>query len=112
MLPDKAYVLASVLFTLITVLDSSSRKPLAEVTVSITRGEETLAEAETDEHGEIAFSNLAASSYRLKIEKAGYVDLLDSRGRGRLVTDSTAPILLSRAVVITGQVFDEKGQPL
>ena len=105
-------MLANVLFTLITVLDSSSSKPLAEATVTITRGEETLAEAESDEHGEVTLPDLAAGDYRIKVEKAGYVDLLDSRGHGRLVTDSAAPILLTPAVVITGQVFDGQSQPL
>jgi 5-hydroxyisourate hydrolase-like protein (transthyretin family) len=67
-------MLANVLFRLITVLDSSSSKPLAEATVTITRGEETLSEVETNDHGEAALPDLAAGSYRIKVEKAGYVD--------------------------------------
>ena len=105
-------MLASLLFTLITVLDSSSSKPLAAATVTITRGEETLAEAETDEHGQLTLPDLIAGSYRIKVEKAGYVDLLDSRGCGRLVTDLAAPILLTPAVAIAGQVFDGQSQPI
>ena len=67
----------------VSVVDSNSRKAIAGAVVSISRGGETVAEAESDSQGKAAFSELQPGPYWIRIEKPGWVDLLDICGRGR-----------------------------
>jgi hypothetical protein len=115
-----------VVFTLLTlagarlygqasVFDSSSNKPIEEATVTVLRSGEGLGESETDSKGMANLPDLPPGTYRIRAEKLGYVDLLDSHGGGRLFMlppKSPMVIDLTPAAVIAGQVFDAQGNPL
>jgi hypothetical protein len=104
---------------LVLVSDSSSGLPVSGATVSLERNGKSVAEAETDSEGRAAFSGLAPGNHVLRVEKSGYLDLLDPAGRGREVavaasnTNTTnIRVTLSRTAVISGFVRDSEGGPL
>jgi hypothetical protein len=101
----------------VSVFDSSSGRPLSGATVLVAGEDGPAAEADTDAEGKAAFAGLRPGAYWLRVEKSGYVDLLDPRGQGRPVVVPPADktplaVGLTGAVAISGQVFDSQGQPL
>jgi len=61
----------------VRVSDSGSRKPIDGVTVTLSRQPGEDLAAETDSPGRAAFAELPPGSWRLHVEKASYLDLLD-----------------------------------
>lgn len=105
----------------VLVSDSSSGLPVAGATVSLATSGRPAVEAETDSEGRAAFSGLPPGNHMLRVEKSGYVDLLDLGGRGRPVavaasnTDTKATsieVRLFRTAAISGTVRDAEGEPL
>lgn len=103
---------ASVLVAALTVVDSGSNQPIPEASVTISCGEKVLAESETNAKGQISLPDLPRCTYRIRVEKEGYLDLLDVRAHGRLFPELPSAIALTRAAVITGRVLDAQGNPL
>jgi hypothetical protein len=69
-----------------------------------------------DEHGEFAFANLPAGSFRVRASKTGYVDGRFDSQAVSLASDTEKQldllITLSKFASVTGTVTDETGEPI
>jgi hypothetical protein len=100
-----------------SVFDSNSGRPIPGAAVLLSQEDGTVLEAETDSEGQAVFPELRPGAYWLRVEKPGYVDLLDPKGRRRLAVVSPAnknpiSIGLTRTAAISGQVLDVQGNPI
>lgn len=106
------------------VIEGEANAPLAACRVSVIRGGENEATAETltNERGEFVFRNLLAGQYRITADCSGYVHSeygqRSFRGKGVSVNveSAGAPLGLritpTRSGVISGRITNSRGEPL
>jgi hypothetical protein len=95
------------------VIDGDTRAPVsgASVTIAGPRARHTVV---TDDAGRFQFTQLPADRYRVSAEKMGYVVNPALAGVLTTLTDFAEglELLLYRSSVISGQIADERGNPL
>lgn len=98
----------------VLLVDRDSGRPVAEAAIRIYSDNGSW-EFETDAGGQASLAGLPPGTYRVEIEKTGYLDPADPAmtGRNFRIPSSTGTRLLIgvvRAVVVAGQIADERGQ--
>lgn len=99
------------------VIDRDTGRPIQGATVRLSQNKE-VREYETGLEGEVKVTGLRPGFYRLEVEKAGYADPADPGSRGRtwrLAADGAGNaqhIGLARAAAISGQIMDERREPV
>ena len=98
-----------------TVIDSESSAGIPSATVQVSLGDDVVAEASTDEHGQFSFDE-AKSGYRVTAKKNGYVHAFRPETFSRTVAasdfdDPGVRLTLTPACAISGRVLDSSGQP-
>lgn len=99
-----------------SVIDSTSNRPIAGVLIRVTNSESQRIEAETDDGGQVDLSALTPGLYRLHASCAGYADLSDPLERGHMLSvpsrsEASVQIRLTPTAVIAGLVTREDGHP-
>jgi hypothetical protein len=100
----------------ISVFDTATGKPIAEASLTLSGPADLSLQTDSDSEGHAAFADLHAGAYRLRVERAGYVDLADpgSHGHPLIVSPAKSAVAvgLTRGAAISGQVLDAQGGPL
>jgi hypothetical protein len=103
-----------------TILDSESGKPIYHAMVTATGWKSTLRPHPdvlavlTREDGEFRFSGLPEGMYDIRAQRAGYLgdaNLLSS-DRNHIVSSTSLDMRLTRQIIVTGTVRDDRGFPV
>jgi protocatechuate 3,4-dioxygenase beta subunit len=104
------------------VVKDSDGQPLRRALVSIESDVRVARSAITDDDGRFSFGNLPAGRFTVSAEKGGYPSISygakrpGRAGSGVLLTDGQVvndiALALARGGVLTGTVYDDRGQPL
>lgn len=101
-----------------TVVDETTRKPVAGVRVGASSGSLAFGRrriersARTDAHGKFRLNGLAPRAYAVTASRDGFLATSINGIAAGLVSPGTVHIAVAKAASIAGKVVDDKGQPV